>query len=94
MELNWSEIEQILAELIEHQNHTLLKFGRRIVPTLTSEDVLQPNDYQQLENHPVFRYEEGVLAGLKTVQMALRSHKNEIHIAFESPSGIAANVEK
>jgi hypothetical protein len=78
METNWPEIEKVLLELIEHQNKELLKLGRRIVPTLTPEDMLQPNDYRVLENHPAFRYEEGFLSGLQTVQMALRAIKNEI----------------
>lgn len=73
----WKEIDDTLALMIEHQAKELLKLGRRIVPTLTSEDVLQPNDYPFLENHPTFRYEEGILAGLQTVQMAIRALKNE-----------------
>lgn len=77
MEMKWSEVERTLQELIEYQNKELLKLGRRIVPTLTPEDMLQPNDYRVLENHPAFRYEEGVLAGLQTVQMAFRALKNE-----------------
>ncbi len=62
-----------LDEMVERQKKTLLFLGRRIVPTLTPEDMLQPNDYPELENHPAFRYEEGVLAGLQTAQMALRA---------------------
>ena len=40
------------------------------MPTLTSEDVLQPNDYPLLENNPHFRYEEGVLEGMQSVRTA------------------------
>ena len=47
--------------------------GRRVVPTLTPEDVLQPNDYPELENHPEFRYQEGVLAGIQEAISALRN---------------------
>ena len=64
-------VSDLIEELIEGQTKTLLKLGRRLIPSLTPEDILQPNDYPQLENHPDFRYEEGVLSGLKTVQMAL-----------------------
>lgn len=63
----------ILDELIEGQKKNLLKLGRRIVPTLTPEDMLQPNDYAELNAHPEFRYEEGVLAGLLSAQAALRA---------------------
>jgi cell envelope opacity-associated protein A len=59
-----------------HQSQ-LLKCGRRIIPHLTPEDLLQPNDYQELEHNPHFRYEEGVLAGVQTVQMALWALKKQ-----------------
>lgn len=75
MEPSWDSIEKIIEEIIEAQKKQLLRDGRRLVPTLTPEDLLQPNDYPELENHPAFRYEEGVLAGVQTVQMALRALK-------------------
>lgn len=63
----------LLEELISQQKAHLLFLGRKIIPRLTPEDLLQPNDYPELENHPVFRYEEGLLAGLQSAQMALRA---------------------
>lgn len=70
---DWLKIEEVIAQLVHQQQETLLSLGRKIVPTLTLEDTLQPNDFPELENHPLFRYEEGSLAGLLTVQMALRA---------------------
>ena len=78
--MNWNEIEKTIHEITDHQEQALLQLGRRIVPTLTPEDILQPNDYPELENHPEFRYEEGILAGMKTIQMALRALKNDLSI--------------
>ncbi len=69
-----SELDQLLQELIDGQQKTLLQFARRIVPNATSDDILQPNDFPELENHPHFRYEEGLLAGLQSAQIALRCH--------------------
>lgn len=66
-------IDQLIEEIIRDQKSKLLECGRRIVPKLTPEDMLQPNDYSELENHPHFRYEEGILDGLQTAQMALRA---------------------
>ena len=62
---------ELLGELIELQEKTLFETGRRIVPHLTKEDLLQPNDFPELEYHPHFRYEEGILDGLQVAQMAL-----------------------
>ncbi len=73
----WAAIENTLDELISFQQNRLLKLGRQFIPNLTSDDILQPNDYPQLENHPVFRYEEGLLAGIQTVKAALRAEEQE-----------------
>ena len=49
----------------------MLKCAKRIVPTIIEDDLLQPNDFPELENNPHFRYEEGVLSGMMSVQAAL-----------------------
>lgn len=71
--LAWEEMNQLMNEMVEEQKERLLKFGRTIIPTLTPEDMLQPNDYLELEHNPYFRYEEGVLAGLQSMHIALRA---------------------
>ena len=69
----WNEIDKLLQELVQYHKNQLLKCGRRIIPHLTAEDVLQPNDFRELEFNPHFRYEEGILAGIQAVQSALAS---------------------
>lgn len=71
-------IEKVIEDIAEMQQKKVLACGQRIVPTLTADDVLQPNDFPALENHPEFRYEEGVLEGIRTVQMALRASFKEL----------------
>jgi hypothetical protein len=78
IELKWDEVEDLIEQMLAGQKNELLKMGRRIIPHLTPEDVLQPNDYQELEYHPHFRYEEGVLAGVQMVQIALRALKHRL----------------
>ena len=63
----------LLDQLIEQQKKELLKLGRRIRSNLTEDDLLQPNDYPELELNPHFRYEEGVLHGIQVVKAALLS---------------------
>ena len=75
--MTWPAIENLLEEMIEMQKRQLLKHAQRIVPHVTEDDLLQPNDFLELEHHPVFRYEEGILAGLQTAQMALRAWKSD-----------------
>lgn len=69
----WNEIDQLMEEIVRQQKQQLLTCGRDFVPSLTPEDMLQPNDYPELEHNPHFRYEEGILAGALTMQMALRA---------------------
>lgn len=80
--VDWMRVEALVDEMVEQQQGSLLKLGRRIVPNLTSEDAMQPNDYSDLESHPEFRYEEGILAGYQSVQIALRSLRREEDGAF------------
>ena len=57
-------------ELIALQRKKVLNCALRIIPHLTEDDILQPNDFPELEMNPHFRYEEGVLEGLMTARMA------------------------
>jgi hypothetical protein len=76
-ETGYKEIEQLITELLDFHKSRLLKCAKRIIPQVTEDDLLQPNDYPELENHPHFRYEEGLLAGIMTVQMAIWALKKE-----------------
>lgn len=70
-------MELLFDELVEAQRKKILTFGRRIIPHLTPDDVLQPNDFPELERDPLFRYEEGVLEGLLTARMAYLAKRAE-----------------
>ncbi|MGC1878595.1 MAG: hypothetical protein WA347_04635 [Rhabdochlamydiaceae bacterium] len=70
-------MENLFDELIEEQRKKLLKSAHQLVPHVTMDDLLQPNDFPALEQHPLFRYEEGVLEGLLTAQMAYRAWQRE-----------------
>lgn len=67
---------ELLDELIAQQKTKLLGVARRIVPNVTEDDLLQPNDFPQLEFHPHFRYEEGILDGLMVARTALLVEQN------------------
>ena len=64
-------VAQIEA-MIEKQVAKLIEVARHIVPYATYEDVLQPQDFPDLEQDPRFRYEEGILYGLERALAALR----------------------
>ena len=64
---------QLLEKMIEAQRKKLVKAANRVLPHLTWEDLLQPQDYPELESHAEFRYEEGILHGLESALAALRA---------------------
>jgi hypothetical protein len=71
------EIKKLLEELILQQRKTLLREGKRVIPTLIEEDLLQPNDFLELEESPTFRYEEGILAGFLSFKAAINALERE-----------------
>ena len=72
------EIKNLIDQIIQGQEEKVLACGRVFIPNLTSEDVLQPVDYPMLENSPLFRYEEGSLAGMHTIRSALLAYFQDI----------------
>ncbi len=68
---------ELFDELVHSQKQRLLSCAQGIVPKVTAEDLLQPNDFAQLECHSLFRYEEGVLEGLLTARMAFLARDAE-----------------
>ncbi len=70
-------MKELFDQLVEDQRKRILKMAQEIVPGLTADDVMQPNDFPLLEGHPGFRYEEGVLEGLLTARMAYLARQSE-----------------
>ncbi len=66
-------LDRLLTEMITQQETKLLNLARRSVPELTAEDVRNPHDFPQLGRDPVFNYEDGILAGLRSAHMAVRA---------------------
>jgi hypothetical protein len=68
---------ELMDELIEGQKKKLLQTAERIIPGITDDDLMQPNDFPELEFHPHFRYEEGILDGLQVAKAALLAAFNK-----------------
>jgi hypothetical protein len=67
--------EVLLEEMISAQRDRLLEIARRIDPSATSDDLLQPHDHPRLATSPEFHFEDGVLAGYLAVRAALRARR-------------------
>ena len=66
-------VERLLAEMEAQQEAKVLALARRLVPHLTPEDIRNPHDFAALAASAEFNYEDGILAGLRAVAIALRA---------------------
>jgi len=71
-----NEMQRVLAELIVQQAAKVREVAARIDPRLTADDLLQPHDFPALARDPGFNYEDGVLAGLRAADAALRATRS------------------
>ena len=75
--------ERELFELVDREIHDIeqvqtkkvIDLARRLLPNLTAEDIRNPHDCPEL-NDPDWQYEDGVLAGIQSVRIALRALRN------------------
>lgn len=65
--------EELFDAMVRQQREKVLRLAREAVPNLGPEDVLNPNDFPKLKEHPTFDYEDGILAGVVAAQIALRA---------------------
>lgn len=65
--------DDILDQMIAQQRAKVLRIARDYAPQATPEDILNPHDIPELAKAPLFHFEDGLLAGLLSAQMALRA---------------------
>lgn len=70
--------DALLAELIDQQRQKVLRVARAHIPSLTFEDILNPQTFPELNRSALFNYEDGILVGLLSAQMALRAERRKI----------------
>ena len=66
-------VDELLADMIAQQERKVLALARRIVPHATAEDVRNPHDFAPLVESADFNYEDGILAGLRAAEVAVRA---------------------
>ena len=66
-------LDRLFTQMIDQQERKLLQLARRIVPDLTPEDLRNPQDFAALVADATFNYEDGLLAGLRSAHMAVRT---------------------
>lgn len=72
------DFDELLKQAIVHQHQKVLNLAQSIDPSLTQEDILQPFDTPSIGHHPLWNYEDGVLAGLKIAQILLTARHDKL----------------
>jgi len=65
-------LDDLFQEMIDFQKKRVLSKAQALDPRLTEDDVLQPHDVKVLRNDATWNYEDGVLAGYLSAQIAVR----------------------
>jgi ADP-ribose pyrophosphatase len=66
------DVEQLVLELEQSQTRKALDLARRLRPGVTLEDIANPHDFAELGDAD-WQYEDGVLAGMRSVLAAVRA---------------------
>ena len=64
---------QLFERMISQQQAKVLRLAREAVPNITPEELRNPHDFPQLREHPAFEFEDGILSGLLSAQVALNA---------------------
>ena len=73
MFITWDSVERLLGDMATQQEAKVLALARRIIPNLTAEDLRNPHDFAPLVESADFNYEDGILAGLRAAEIAVRA---------------------
>ena len=71
------EMETLLEQMIVQQRGKVLAIARSLNARLTEDDILSPQDFPELAESARFNYEDGLLAGLLSAQIAIRARRRE-----------------
>jgi len=77
LQMNSSPVEKLIMDMIRHQEAKVFAIAREIIPHVTPEDLLNPQDFPALERNSRFNFEDGLLAGLKATLIAVRSEREK-----------------
>lgn len=65
--------ERLFEQMLNQQRTKVLRLAREAVPNIGPEDVMNPHDFPALKEHPTFEFEDGLLSGLVSAQIAVRT---------------------
>jgi hypothetical protein len=73
MTVDEAALDAVFEELIAYQHQRVMERARRLNPRVTADDVMNPIDIPELAADPAWNYEDGILAGYRSAQTAVRA---------------------
>jgi hypothetical protein len=89
-ETGWEMLEiagKLYERMISQQQAKVLRLAREVVPNITPEELRNPHDFPKLKEHPTFEFEDGLLSGLISAQVALNAEIKGRLLPPEPPRG-------
>lgn len=80
----FADIETVLERLIDQQRAKIVEVAQDIMPHLTAEQAQNPQDYPDITGDAMYNFEDGLLAGLMSARLALRSNIFETYRSSEA----------
>ncbi|HZI03028.1 MAG TPA: hypothetical protein VEZ71_03340 [Archangium sp.] len=77
----------LFERMITQQQAKVLRLAREVVPHLNPEDLRNPHDFPKLKEHPTFEFEDGILSGLISAQVAVNAEIKGRILPPEPPLG-------
>ena len=78
---------RLYDKMIAQQRAKVLRLAREVVPNITPEELRNPHDFPKLKEHPTFEFEDGLLSGLISAQVALNAEIKGQLLPPEPPRG-------
>lgn len=72
-DMPFARLDALFDDMIQAQRAKVLRIAREILPQLTQDDVLNPHDFPELDQDSRYNFEDGILSGYISAQMAVRA---------------------
>lgn len=72
-EIPFDRFEALFETMIQAQRAKVLRIAREVLPNITPDDVLNPHDFPELDQDGQYNFEDGILSGYISAQMAVRA---------------------
>jgi hypothetical protein len=69
----FADVEEVLERMISQQRDKVRDVALDILPHISPDELQDPQDHPEVSDDATFNFEDGLLAGLLSARMALRS---------------------